>query len=182
MKLKELLLQALAESDQYIVNTIEDREIVHADVRAVASAKCIRQRTSLMKSLDVNVISVSSRDDNQSYGYTDVYQIIVESESFGGDFSNRYVFTSIPMLISISCYGEINIEIDQTNNSILRANGRLGEDEVIDLPTYGDWLQYAAGKSLIKEWITWHGILALTGRAQRTRLNCFTQYRAIPTE
>jgi len=169
MELKELLRQALQESDTYIVLGTADREITRDDVRAVAAVKAIRQRTPKMKSVDVFVASEEYRDDNfPNHEDTRVIRVDVVASSNGGDWTGRRIEATIPMIVSIDPYGEIGIECDHDRESqcVLRSTGRSGEGDMIDLPTFSSWLQHAAGKSLLREWLLWHGARQLVAELE----------------
>lgn len=167
MNLQELLAQPLQERDAIVARLVDDREIARDDVRAVAAAKAIRHRTPAMKAVTVVVDLVEDRDDNCSGAMamclTDVYRVTVSASSTAGDWSSRRIEAVIPMIVSVSPYGEIGIECDRDRESecVLRSTGCMGDDEMIDLPTFGSWLQHAAGKSLLREWLMWHGVSEL---------------------
>ena len=171
MNLQELLAQPLAERDHMVAKSIEDREITRDDVRAVAASKSIRQRTPAMKSVDVVVVAEEWRDDNYpDNAETRVIRVNVVASSNGGAWSSRCIETTIPMVVGIDPYKEISVECDDDRKSecVLRSTGRDGDDEMIDLPTFGGtWIQCAAGKALLREWLTWNGAASLVANAVR---------------
>lgn len=167
MKLHKLLTQTLSGRHATLATLGEDREVTRDDVRAVAAVKAIRDRTPAMKSVDVSVVSVEDRDDNWGGScngrMTNIYSVTVTASSDGGDWSYRRIEVTIPMIIAVTPYGEVNVECDCDRESecSLRSTGRRGDDQMIGLPTFGNWLQRAAGVSLLEEWLVWHGAASL---------------------
>jgi hypothetical protein len=162
MKLQELLEQAL---DGHIL--IQERDITRDDVRAVAAGKALVGRTPIMKSVGVTTVESIYRDDNcggtMDGELTTVHRVTVVASSAGGDWSRRRIEAVIPMLVSISPYGEIHIEPDRQRHDecALRSTGRQGHDEMITLPVFGSWLQRAVGHPLLREWMMWNGAKSL---------------------
>jgi hypothetical protein len=144
VKLQELLEQAL-DSGRIM---IQDREITRDDVLAVAAAKVLQSSPSV----GVTVESIFHRDDNcggpMDGELTTVHRVTVTASTAGDDWSGRRIEAVIPMLVSISPYGEIHIEPDRQRHDECAL--RQGDDE---MPVFGSWLQRAVGHPLLREWM-----------------------------
>lgn len=189
MKLKELLGQIFPNNPHLTDHIDPELEATHADFRAVASVKALCDRSRINKSNKLHVVSTEDRDDNSPNGrWTKVYNVVISSISNGGDWTMRSIVCRIPMTIEIDGYDDIYISptyyepTDKTGEAYVSMNdynemqihfdydlkeplffatNSRGNDDPMQLPIYGDWLQKTLGRSLVQQWLEWNGIGSL---------------------
>ena len=190
MKLKELLGQIFPNNPHLTDHIDPELEATHADFRAVASVKALISRSRINKSTKLKVVSTKEEDDNSPNGrWTKVYHVIISCISNGGDWSMRSISCRIPMTISIDGYDDVHIsatpyEADPSKNGeayvsmddeyreltirfdydmdapLFFATGQK-DDDPMQLPTHGNWLQKTLGYALVEQWLEWNGVKTL---------------------
>jgi len=190
MKLKELLGQVFPNKPYLTDHISEDVEATHADFRTVASVKALCSRSRINKTTKVCVVSTGDRDDNAANGrWTKTYNVVVCCTSNCGDWSMRSITCRIPMRIEVDGYDDVSIHpedyeiadpneepyvsVDDDSNKLtihfhrdnrvvlFFSTGQEGDDDPMELPVYGDWLQNTLGRYLVEHWLEWHGIGSL---------------------
>jgi len=137
----------------------------------------------------------NNSNDPDNPQWVTVYHVVVSAISNCGDWSMRSIVCRIPMEIEVDGYSDIairptqlpdgepqNVEpyvsVDDSTGQLtihtgedLRfplffATGRQGDDDPMQLPHHGSWLQRTLGYHLIDQWLRWNGMRTLTESAE----------------